>query len=221
MARAIPPERIVYILLYSVQYERELDDALALTRARALLLEPVEGYTPEEEYALLREAKRPGAELASLLGTPIAIPRTDEEFRDFVLRVLDAMDSLRPWPELPFIPSREPPWPGFAQSPPIALLKPDTRTVETRMHRYLLHAEQGGYWLPLRLNSGDEVALTAPERNAAIKVLMREGSARAPEEVLAAFLHVMPFAPDEVEDLHVAGGAQGDDGGGALLLHHR
>ncbi|MFI7447507.1 SseB family protein [Nonomuraea sp. NPDC049714] len=199
-------DRVVSVLFYSVQFNAELDDALALVRARALILEPVHGYTPEEEYEAIGASLRTGSPLADLIPSPLPVPHSEQEHRDFAQRVLDHMDALRPWPELPFISLREAPWHDYAESRVIARIRMNEMRVTERLHRHLAQVredERLRHWLTLRLNSGDEVALAEPwwPDSEHVAVLSRRGADKAPEAVLAAFLHVTGFTLDEIDDL--------------------
>jgi hypothetical protein len=197
---------VVSILFYSVQYNREFDDALALAKARALILEPVHGLTPEEEYEAVGESLRNDSSLAHLLPLPLPVPHSEQEFRDFAQRVLDHMDELRPWPELPFLSLDEAPWRDHENSQVIARIRMNEMRVTERIHRHLSQVgenERLRHWLTLRLNSGDEVALAEPwwPGSEHVAVLSPRDADRAPEAVLAAFLHVTGFTLDDIDDL--------------------
>jgi hypothetical protein len=199
-------DRVLSILFYSVQYQSAFDDALALFRARALILEPIHGLTPEEEYEAVAASLGNDSPLADLIPSPLPVPHSEQEFRDFARRVLDHMDALRPWPELPFLSVAEGPWQDYADSPVIARIRMNEMRVTERIHRHLSQVngdERLRHWLTLRLNSGDEVALAEPwwPGSEDVAVLSRRDADRAPETVLEAFLHVTGFTLDDLDDL--------------------
>lgn len=210
--------RLVWSLLYTVQFNEILDDDLARWRAGGLVLEPFSGFTREEEYEALQEALRSDASLAEeLMDSPV--PHTEEEVRDFLRRVLERMDALRPWPELPFLTLRNESW-DLGACRPLARLHMDWLEAGHRLGTTFYGRAEDGSWLPMRLNSGDEVAMVAPwwEGSRDVAVLARPGTDREPEEILAAFLHVTGFAPEEIDDLTegLNPASRGGAGGGWL-----
>lgn len=204
-------QRVLWALLYSVQYEQRLTDALARSRALALILEPVHGFSPEEEHAALGAALESAAPLSEILPPPPETPRAEEELRDFAERVRRHMDELRPWPDLPFVTRLGPLWEDSAV---IGRVRMGHMEVTERIRRHFQRPETGDdapARLLLRLSSGDEVALV--ERGGRVDVLTRPESGRAPEDVLAAFLFTTGLTPGEVQDL--TGGANPASTGGA------
>ncbi|MFI6708022.1 SseB family protein [Nonomuraea sp. NPDC050478] len=194
--------RVVWSLLYTVQFKPVLDDDLVEWRARGLVLEPFSGFGREELYESLQEALSSEEPLLDLMPDP-PVPRSEHDVRDFLRRVLERMESLRPWPELPFLVMRGDAWPDLGDCREIARLHLDEHQVGDRLHAIFHRSDGGGLWLPLRLNSGDEVALVERRRRDRrdVAVLARPRPGRAPEDVLAAFLHVTGFVPEEIDDL--------------------
>lgn len=196
-------EPVVWALIYTTQFERLLDDALADRRAKALILEPLHGLSPEQEHEALRRALESRSSLREIL--PVG-PHTDDDLRDFTRRVFEHMEARRPWPQLPFITLAQPLWPDFEDCHVIARIRMSSGRVTERIRSHFSHLDHRGkalYWLLLRLNSGDEVALVEPwwPGSEHVAVLMRPESGRDPRDVLAAFLHVTGFILDEVDDL--------------------
>ncbi|MEV4838068.1 SseB family protein [Nonomuraea sp. NPDC049486] len=202
----LPPpwgwRRVVWSLLYTVQFKPVWDDDLVRWRAGGLVLEPFGGFTREEEYEALQEALDSGERLLDLLPDP-PVPHDEQDIRDFLRRVLEHMDLLRPWPELPFLVMRHDPSPDLGDFRAIARLHLDGQEAAHRLHGAFYGFAGGGSWQPMRLNSGDEVALVEPwwQGSRDVAVLARPSPGRAPEDVLAAFLHVTGFVPEEIDDL--------------------
>ncbi|MFG1943150.1 SseB family protein [Nonomuraea sp. NPDC048826] len=195
--------RVACFLLYTLQFQPALDDDLARLRAGGLVLEPFRGFTREEEYEGLQEALASDEELVELLPTPWPVPHDEQDVRDFLRRVLEQMDLRRPWPELPFTVPPITADPDRDRYRAIARLRLDENELSRRIHANLARVGDGGRWLPLLLNSGDEVALATPHRPGGdhVAVLARTDAERPPEEILAAFLHVTGFTLEEIDDL--------------------
>lgn len=186
-------------VLYSIQAEPELGDAVVARIARALLEQPLSDLTPEQEYAALAEALRSGAQLTEFMPGR----HSEERYRDFLRRLLARLDAMRPWPEPPFRPLDMSHWDGFAGAQPVARLSSDYLNIQERLHRAFTKAGDQEV-LMLRLKSGDEVALVNPwwpENNDT--AVLRRDPGRSPEQVLAAFLDATPFSSDEITPLPV------------------
>jgi hypothetical protein len=92
-------ERVSMAVLYSVQFNRYLDDEEVTRIAQAMLKRPlIQDLTPQEEYAALVEALGLSVKLTELIPQQT---HGEQEFRDFLRRLLDRLDAMRPWPELP------------------------------------------------------------------------------------------------------------------------
>jgi hypothetical protein len=142
-------------ILESMQFE-ELGNAEALRFAREIIGRPLQYLTAEEEYAAIAEALGTDARLTELDPGP----HGEQEYRDFLRRVLSSLDALRPWPELPFRPVDVSQWHDFDGASLVARIKLSVLGVERQLHRAFRHA----YVVPnrvlgLRLNSGTEVVL--------------------------------------------------------------
>lgn len=181
-------------VLYSIQAEPELNDAVVARIARALLEHPLSDLTPEQEYAGLAEALQSGAQLTEFMPGR----HSEEQYRDFLRRLLTRLDALRPWPEPPFRPLDMSHWDSFAGAQPMARLSSDYLNIQERLHRAFTKTGDQEV-LMLRLKSGDEVALVNPwwPESSDTAILHRDPG-RNPEQVLAAFLDATPFTSDEI-----------------------
>ncbi|MQA81098.1 MAG: hypothetical protein GEV10_21880 [Streptosporangiales bacterium] len=201
--------RLVGGLVYSVQFERDLDDDLAEHQALAMLEEPMRGFGQEDGYAALGEALRSGDDLTDLLPGPIPADHTDQDIRDFVARVRDRMDARRPWVTPAFVPLDASRSDEFRTGRAVAALPRRYVEVGERLQRMFTTIEgtDGGERevLLLRLRTGDEVALVAPwwERSERVAVVQHPGSTRSPHEVLTAFLDLTGYDRHEITDLTV------------------
>jgi hypothetical protein len=186
-------------VLYSLQRDQELNDAVVTRIARAVLEEPLWDLTPEQEYAALAEALRSDAQLTGLMPGR----HNEEEYRDFLRRLLARLDAMRPWPEPPFRPLGISHWDSFAQAQLIARLGLDNLKIQERLRRGFSKVEDPDREvLMLRLTSGDEIALVNPWWPGSTDTAVLQGDpGRRPQQVLAAFLDATPFTADEVTPL--------------------
>lgn len=206
---------VINEILYSVQFERELDDAVVARIARAVLAEPLWDLTPQQEYGALTEALQSGARLTEFIPDRHA----EEAYRDFLRRLLARLDDTRPWPEPPFLRLSMSRWESFTDARPIARIGLRRTKVQERLSRVFLKVEgenleavqerlrrvlgkaegESLEVLMLRLRSGDEVALVTPPWPAREDtVILQRDHARTPEQVRAEFINDTRFTADEV-----------------------
>ncbi|MQA81014.1 MAG: hypothetical protein GEV10_21445 [Streptosporangiales bacterium] len=196
--------RVVGNLVYTLMYERALDDDLVEHRANALLVEPFHGFSQDEEYAAINETLMSGDELTGLPPTP---QHGEEHLRDFLTRVRDRLDAKRPWPDLPFVTRDDSEWNAFTGGPVIARLHSDEGAVRSHLRRHfgpVEVAEGRRKVLILRLRSGDEVALITPwwrDNEEHIAVIQHPDSDRSANEVLTAFRDATGYGADAITDL--------------------
>jgi len=185
-------------VLYSVQFDRELADPVVTRIARELLERPLWDLTPEDEYSALRQAVRSAAPLTA----DIPQSHSEGEFRDFLHRVLDCLDALRPWPELAFRRLDAARWADFTTARPIGRIGMGYVKAQERLRRTFDRVGDGGHRevLLLRLRSGDEVALVGAPGVPEVTVLQRT-SDRSPAQALAELAGAAGFRPDEVTPL--------------------
>lgn len=196
--------RVVWNLVYTLMYERALDDDVVSHRAHALLVEPFHGFSPEEEYAAISGVLASDADLAGLPPTP---QHSEGQLRDFLARVRDRMDTERPWPQLPFVTRDDSEWSAFAEGRVIARIESGEADVRRQLRRHfgsVAGADGDRKVLILRLRSGDEVALTTPwwqDDKEHVAVIQHPDSVRSAGDVLEAFRDATGYGPDEITDL--------------------
>lgn len=201
-----PWKNLVSGLLFSVQYETDLDDDLAERRARAMLEEPLPGFGQDDGYAALATALASTDDLAGLLPAPIPAGHTDPDLRAFIARVRDHMDAKRPWTPPAYLPIDTSRSGEFTGGLPVAALPPRWVEVGERLQRMFTAvdgADGEREVLLLRLRTGDEIALVAPwwEQDERVAVVQHPGSDRSPREVLTAFLDLTGYGRHEITDL--------------------
>jgi hypothetical protein len=189
-------------VLYSVQFDRELNDAVLDRVIRLLFEQPMWDLTPEDEYNGLAQAVRSPDPLTG----DIPQPHSDHEFRGFLRRLLDRLDAMRPWPQLPYQSLSVSKWGEFAGARPIARIGLSYVKAQERLKRIFGRVNDGGTRevLLLRLRSGAEVALVGAPGAAEITVLQRlpdRSPGQAPGQALAEFASATGFRPDEITPL--------------------
>jgi hypothetical protein len=189
---------LVNAVLYTVQFDRALDDETVDRVARLLLENPLLGLTPEQEYAALAEALRSGEPLTG----DIPQPHSEEAVRDFLARLLNRLDTLRPWPEPPFRPLPISEWERFGGARPIARVHVWYIQAQERLRNGFDQVDTGRDVLLLRLSSGAEVALVTPWwMGSDDLVLLQNSPDCSPEQVISEFMEATGFGGDEVTPL--------------------
>jgi hypothetical protein len=185
-------------VLYSVQFDPELNDATLDRVVRLLFEQPMWDLTPEDEYNALAQALRSPDPLTG----DISQPHSDSEFRGFLRRLLERLDAMRPWPQLPYQSLNVSKWADFAGAQPIARIGVSYVKAQERLKRIFDRVEDGGTRevLLLRLRSGAEVALVGAPGVREITVLQRPPG-RPPAQALAELAAATGFGPDEITPL--------------------
>lgn len=90
---------VIGTLLHSVKFD-DLNAELIDRMARALIEEPLVGLTPADEHQAIVDALRSSATLTEVIRLPASIPEPhgEKDFRDFLRRLLERLDIIRPWP---------------------------------------------------------------------------------------------------------------------------
>ncbi|GAA2651639.1 hypothetical protein [Streptomyces vastus] len=89
---------VVVAVLYCVQFSRELGESEVERLARMILEQPFYDLTTEEEYASIEAALAEESWERDLSWQP----HDEPSVRDFLRRLLEHLDALRPWQEPPF-----------------------------------------------------------------------------------------------------------------------
>ncbi|MEV0363136.1 hypothetical protein [Nocardia fusca] len=153
---------VVNAILYGVQFADTLNAAEVDRTSSSLLHHPLWSLTPEQEYQSIVDALESGSEIGSIFG-----PRHSEvAVRNFLQQVVDRLDALRPWPDLPFQELSEIRWSEFSDAPAIARVAVSWPEIETRVGRIFTESlPDSRQYLLLRLRSGIEVGFVWPGEN--------------------------------------------------------
>ena len=149
---------VVNAVLYSVQFEKELDEHVVDRIAYALLTEPLATLTPEEEYQSLSNGLATGAPLPAL----VQMRQGEGELREFLSRVVARMDEMRPWPTLPYVLLPEDSVSSFKNAAPIARISSSVDDIQARLSRGFYWGTEYGIFLPLRMASGRIIGMFTP-----------------------------------------------------------
>jgi hypothetical protein len=183
------------VILYSVLGETSPGEARLARVAKRAVEHPDAYLTTEEIYAGIAEALRSDTQLTeSLPGTK----PSEQEYRAFLGRLLDRLDTMRPWPEPPFRildPSR---WQDLGQMPLTARIRLDLLLLQQRLHRVFGHVGNREV-LALRLKTGTEVALVAHWwRGSDDIALLQRDPDLPPGQVAEEFRDATGLTPGEV-----------------------
>ncbi|WP_157181716.1 hypothetical protein [Nocardia testacea] len=153
---------VVNAILHDVQFADTLTAAEVDRTSSSLLHNPLWSLTPEQEYQSIVDALESGSEIGSIVG-----PRHSEDaVRNFLRQVVDRLDALRPWPDLPFQELPETRWSEFSGAPAIARVDVSWPEIETRVGRIFTESvPDSRQYLLLRLRSGIEVGFVWPGEN--------------------------------------------------------
>ncbi|MFE9446344.1 hypothetical protein ACFYO2_47385 [Streptomyces sp. NPDC006602] len=188
---------VVVAILYCLQFSRELSDEEVERIARMILERPIYDLTVEEQYAGIEAALAAVAWEEDLSWQPHAEP----SIRDFLRRLLERLDALRPWQEPPFRSLGFGRWEEYKRGVRLAhvrLYSPSQDQLHARL-RTVPGDEDRLRGLVLRLRSGDEVALVAPPLpNGYDAVLMAVAPHRPAARVIEAFLTHTRYARERV-----------------------
>lgn len=186
---------MVEAILYWVQFSRQLGDVEVERTCRMILERPIYNLTVEEQYAGIE------AGLASEAWKRLVWdqPHEGPAVQDFLRRLLERLDELRPWQEPPFRALGTSRWAEFKHGTLLA-------HVRLRLHdpmngdlRTVPEDEHGLRGVVLRLRSGDDVALVAPPLpDASDAVLMAAPPHRAARKVTEAFVTHTGHPPEQV-----------------------
>lgn len=183
-------------ILYSVQFTKRLDDETVERVARRAIEDPAGYLTAEQMYTGIVQV------LASDETLTEHIPghaHSEQEYRDFLSKVVRRLDAMRPWPEQPFQSMDPASWDDLDSARPAARIKLSTFGVEQRLNEIFGEAEDGREVIALRLKSGAEVALVAEwwAESHDTALLLRNPS-RPVAEVLNEFSAATGITRDEV-----------------------
>jgi hypothetical protein len=146
------------LILYTVLFERELGDAAAARVAQRVISQHDDGFTAENMYAGIAEALGSTAKLTE------ACPghaHDEQGYRDFLRRLMDRLDALRPWPQHPFVNLDVSRWHDLGDARLVARIRLTPLQTQRLLHRVFWRIGDGHEVVALRLKSGTEFALVA------------------------------------------------------------
>jgi hypothetical protein len=184
-------------IVYCVMFSRELGDQEVDRIARMALEQPFFDLPTEEEYAGIQALLADDHWDTDLSWQP----HDEPVIRDFLRRLLDRLDALRPWEEPPYRGLGLDRWEEFKRGTLLARIRLDLPGIDP-MHARLRSVpgdEDRLRGLVLRLRSGDEVALMAPQLPDGYEaVLMAAPPHRPAEQVIEAFMTHTGCEPERV-----------------------
>jgi hypothetical protein len=189
---------LVNAILYTVQFDRDLDHETIDRVVHMLIEQPLLGLTPQQEYDALVEALRSNEPLTG----DISQPHAETAVGGFLAGVANRMDALRPWPDLPFVQLNVSEWDRFGSARAIARVHVWYVQAQARLRKGFDQLSNGRDVLLLRLSSGAEVALVTPwwEGSDDLALLLNTLD-RSPQEVLAEARKATGFSAEEITPL--------------------
>ncbi|MCL6669164.1 hypothetical protein [Streptomyces panaciradicis] len=188
---------VVTAILYCVQFSPELNDAEVERIADMVLERPFYDLAVEEEYAGI-EAVLAAPDWEDDLSWQ---PHAEAAVRDFLRRLLQRLDALRPWREPPFRSLESNRWEEYRTGRLLAhvrLYPPPQDPLFSRL-RPVPGDEHELRATLLRLRSGDEVALIAPPSSGTgDAALMAVAPHRPAPQVIEAFVTHTGYARERV-----------------------
>ena len=128
---------------------------------------------------------------------------SDQEFREFLRRLLGRLDTLRPWPDLPYRRLDASRWADFAAARPIGRIGMGYVRAQERLRRIFDRLDDGNSRevLLLRLRSGDEVALVGAPQAVGRSRSCSVRPTALPRRCSRKFVNATGFTADEVTPL--------------------
>ncbi|MGC4987702.1 hypothetical protein [Nocardia salmonicida] len=159
-------------IFYTIQFERELSDDLVGRIANALIVEPIGTMTAEEEYTILRA----GLRTHSPLPTVVEMKQGPRELYQFLSRVVERMDALRPWADPEYVQLPREWLSAFDRAQPIARIAMLSNNVSARLGRGFDRTGSDIPFLLLRLRSGAVIGLFSLYWKGSDDVMVANGS---------------------------------------------
>lgn len=186
---------IVQRIFYHIQFEPELGPELAAGIANALVVEPIENLTADDEYRSLADGLRHQAPLPTL----VRMRHPEAELRHFLAQIVESMDSRRPWPTPPYTPLSADYLSEFQNARPIARLALTVNELEGRLARGFNHDSEDGPFMLLRMSSGTIVGFFSPYWNGSHDVIVYAAdSARDPGEFIRELIDTGRVEPGRI-----------------------
>ncbi|NUP27764.1 MAG: hypothetical protein HOQ36_14690 [Nocardia sp.] len=172
---------VVNAVLYGVQFAETLNSAEVDHTASSLLHCPLWSLTPEQEYQAIVDALESDSEIGSIFSQR----HSEAAVRKFLQQVVDCLDTLRPWPDLPFQELSEIRCIEFADAPTVARVDMSWPEIETRVGRIFTESlPDSRQYLLLRLRSGIEVGFVWPGENDDFTAIVAPGASVPEGEIV-------------------------------------
>ena len=188
---------VVTAILYCLRFSPELGDGEVERIAGMVLERPFYDLTAEEQYAGVESALAAPAWDEDLSWQP----HDEAALRDFLRRLLERLDELRPWRRPPYRSVGLERWEEYRHGVLLAhvrLYAPPQDPLFSRL-RSVPGDEHALRAAVLRLRSGDEVALVAPPlSDGGDAVLMAVAPHRPAADVIEAFIAHTGYARDRL-----------------------
>ena len=190
-------------ILYALHYAKELDDSVVDGVADIMMDRRMLAADPDTYYGAITQA------LATREGTLLgedSIPTEHQEpdLRDYLRRLRDRLDAMRPWPPARFVKLPPDQWPGFAETPAIGKIDRAPGTVSEHVWEDFDKVSVNGVDTPVllvRTRSGEVLSLlgsTEPGRRPAVTVHVLEGD---PASALRSFRELANFREEQIKPL--------------------
>lgn len=153
-----PWDGLVTAILYTAEYRMTPGKFSAEKIAVDLVENPLWKFTAQDEYEILSTGISSGLPVPKIVDSR----RSDGEIRGLLVEVLEAMDSLRPWPRLPFEQLPGSRLNDFSSATPIAFTETPVNDLEAHLRRVFDYRRDYGEFLLLRLRSGLEIGFLHP-----------------------------------------------------------
>ncbi len=188
---------VVNGILYTVQFQQELDDAQVERTARAMIAEPLYDLPTVE----IRDAVSAALDSDEQLTQLIPEAHGEAEFRAFLRRVVERLDALRPWPEPAYRRLPAETWRELAGAPVVAHVPLSHVKLQERLRKLFQPVADGAVRRPvlvLRLAAGDVVAFAGSTQPAGTGVDVHYAGPRPAAEVLRDLQAAAGLSPAEL-----------------------
>jgi hypothetical protein len=192
---------LVNQVLYAVMFQRALDGTAVDETARNMIYR----RTLRDGAGAYRAAAEAALGQPGPLVDQIPTRHSEEAFRDFLRRLVERLDALRPWPEPPFVSQPLEEWAAFADGRAIARVEAPYMRVSHILNELFLPIpgddERRRMGVILRLADGRVVALVGAPGAGERVLLLQRAAGGDPAATIAAFRAATGLSADLVTPL--------------------